>query len=165
MPDGKDKTIDFVSRMLTETEKYLQIEREGLACVFGIRHFQSYLFGRHFKLQTDHKPLLMFFNEQKHVPPQASSRIQYWALKLEAYDYSIVLRSTTQHANADAMSRVPLEGTPEKPQTTPELLSIVQNLQNAPMTACKLLTGQKGISCPECVGTSGKGGRRLTVRT
>ena len=113
MSDGKEKPIDFISRTLSEAEKkYSQIENEGLACVFGIRHFHSYLFGQHFKLKNEHKPLLMLFNEQKHVSPQASSRIQCWALKLAAYDYSIVFQSTTQHANGDVMSRVPLEGTP-----------------------------------------------------
>ena len=63
MPNGNEKSIDFVSRMLAEAEKYLQIKKEGLACVLVIRRFHSYLFGRYFKLQTDHKPLLTVFNE------------------------------------------------------------------------------------------------------
>ena len=78
MPDGKERPIDFVSRTLTEAEKkYSQIENERLACVLGIRCFHSYMFGRHFKLQTNHKPLITLLNYQKPVPPQASSRIQH----------------------------------------------------------------------------------------
>ena len=58
MPDGSEKPVGFVSRTLTDAEKkYSQIEKEGLACVYGVTHFHSYLFGHHFKLQTDHKPL------------------------------------------------------------------------------------------------------------
>ena len=136
MPDGQEKPIGFVSRTLTEAEKnYSQMEKEGLSCVYGIRRFHSYLFGRHFELQTDHKPLLTLFNEQKPISPQASSRIQRWALKLAAYQYKIVYRSTLQHANADAMSRLPIEDTPEEPQTTPELVLMVEKLKDAPITA------------------------------
>ena len=75
MPDGSEKPVGFVSRTLTDAEKkYCQIEKEGLACVYGVTRFHSYLFGHHFKLQTDHKPLLTLFNESKAVSPQASGR-------------------------------------------------------------------------------------------
>ena len=44
--DGTEKLIGFVSRTLTETEKrYLQVEKEGVACVFGVTHFHTYIFG------------------------------------------------------------------------------------------------------------------------
>ena len=120
--------------MLTEADNYLQIEKEGLACAFGIQRFNSYMFGRHFILQNDHKPLLLLFNEQP-LPPQASNRIQRWALKLATYDYSIIFQSTKQHANANTINKVPLEGTPVETQTTQELVHVVQNLQEAPITA------------------------------
>ena len=116
MPDGTEKPVGFVSRTLTEMEKkYSQIEKEGLACVFGVRKFDAYLFGRHFTLQTDHKPLMTLFNETKGIPVQASARIKRWALSLSAYEYTIACRTTKQHANADAMSRLPL---PEVPEST-----------------------------------------------
>ena len=136
MPDGQEKLIGFVSRMLTVAEKnYSQMEKEGLSCVYGIRRFYSYLFGRHFELRTDHKPLLTLFNEQKPISPQGSSRIQHWALKLAVYHYKIVYRSTLQHANTDAMCRLPIEGTPEEPQTTSKLVLMVEKLKDAPITA------------------------------
>ena len=89
MPDGSKKPIGFVSRILSETEKkYSQIEKEGLACVFGVRRFHAYLFGHHFTLQTDHKPLMTLFNETKEIPTQVSGRIRWWALTLAAYEYT-----------------------------------------------------------------------------
>ena len=58
MPDGAEKPVGFFSRSLTATErKYSQIEKEALACVVGVTRFHSYLWGHHFTLQTDHKPL------------------------------------------------------------------------------------------------------------
>ena len=42
-----------------------QLEKEGLACVFGVKKFHSYLFGHLFKLVTDHKQLLTLLSEYK----------------------------------------------------------------------------------------------------
>jgi len=58
MPDGSEKTVAFMSRTLNEAEKYSQIEHEALACVVGVSRFHSYLWGHHFTLLTDHKPLV-----------------------------------------------------------------------------------------------------------
>ena len=89
-PDGSEKPIGFVSRTLSPAERnYSQLEKEGLACIFGIKRFHSYVYGRHFTLITDHKPLLSLFNSQKPVSTQASGRIQRWALTLSMYEYSI----------------------------------------------------------------------------
>ena len=99
MPDGSEKPIGFASRTLTEAEKnYSQIEKEGLSCVFGVKRFHSYLYGHHFTLYTDHKPLLTLFSERQAVSPQASARIQRWALTLAMYEYTLAFRSTLDHA-------------------------------------------------------------------
>ena len=79
--DGAEKPIGFASRTLSAAEKnYSQIEREGLACIFGVKRFHSYIYGRQFELMTDHKPLLTLFDAKRSVSPQASGRIQRWAL-------------------------------------------------------------------------------------
>ena len=91
------------------------MEKEALACVFGVKRFHSYLLGHHFTLVTDHKPLLTLFNEKKAIPTQASARIQRWALTLAMYEYSLTFKRTTQHSNADALSRLPLPDTVKTP--------------------------------------------------
>ena len=135
MTDGQERPVGFVSRTLSAAERnYSQIEKEGLACVFAVKRFHDYLYGHPFTLQTDHKPLLSLFNECKAVPPQAAGKIQCWALTLAAYQYTIQCRSTSQHANADALSRLPIGKDPEEPSTIPELVLMIENLQDAPIT-------------------------------
>ena len=105
--DGYDQPIAFASRTLTEAErKYSQLEKEGLACIFGVARFHSYVYGRTFTLITDHKPLQGLLGSHCKISPQAAGRIQRWALKLANYDYTLEFRPTHQHANADALSRL-----------------------------------------------------------
>ena len=53
-----DGRVAFVSKALTPTEQhYANNERELLICVFSAEHFQTYVFGRHFTIKSDHKSL------------------------------------------------------------------------------------------------------------
>ena len=110
-PDGSEKPIAYASHTLSAAEKnYSQIEKEGLACVFGVKRFHLYLYGRSFTLATDHKPLLTLFGAKKPVPSQASGRIQRWALTLSMHDYTLIHKKSAQHGNADTLSRLPRNG-------------------------------------------------------
>ena len=138
MPDGTERPIGFASRTLTETEKrYSQLEKEGLACVFGVTRFHSYLFGHHFTLVTDHKPLTSLFGNRP-ISPQVSGRIQRWALKLQMYEYTLIFRSTAQHGNADALSRLPLPEPPSEVPLPAELVLLTEYLENSPVTAAQI---------------------------
>ena len=103
MSDGSDKPIGYASRTLSAAEQnYSQLEKEGLACVFGVKKFHNYLFGRSFELISDHKPLLGLLKEDKAVPTLASARIKRWSLFLS--EYRLVFRNTLEHGNADTLS-------------------------------------------------------------
>ena len=53
-----ERPVGYASRTLTKMEQeYSQIEKEGLACVYEVNKFRSYLYGHHFSLITYHKPL------------------------------------------------------------------------------------------------------------
>ena len=90
MPDGSERPVGYASRTLSPAERnYSQLEREGLACVFGIKRFHAYLFGHSFELVTDHKPLLALLNQHKSTSEQASARIRRWSLFMATYEYTI----------------------------------------------------------------------------
>ena len=116
MKDGTERPIAYASRTLSQTERnYAQLEKEALALIFGIKKFHQYLFGRHFTLITDHKPLMAILGSKKGIPPLAAARLQRWALILATYNYQLEFRPTQSHSNADGLSRLPLpsEKTPE----------------------------------------------------
>ena len=136
MADGTERPIAYASRTLTASEQnYSQLEKEGLACIFGIKKFHDYVFGRSFELVTDHKPLLGLLKEYCATSQQASSRIKRWSLFLSNYEYHLVFRNTSAHANADALSRLPLSDQLVKVFEEPELVLLSEHLDDSPVTA------------------------------
>ena len=58
LQDGQ--RIAYASKSLTDTEtRYANIERELLAIVFACQRFNTYVLGRPFTVESDHKPLEM----------------------------------------------------------------------------------------------------------
>ncbi|CAH2210260.1 jg2077, partial [Pararge aegeria aegeria] len=101
---GKDGPIAFGSRTLNKAElNYSVTEKECLAIVFGTKLFRPYLYGRTFTIVTDHKPLQWLFNCK-----DPGSRLIRWRLKLEEYNYDIKYKKGKVNANADALSRYPV---------------------------------------------------------
>ena len=85
--NGKDQPIAFASKSLTDAEtRYANIERELLAIVFACQWFSTYLLGRSFIAESDHKPLEMIaMKNLANVPP----RLQRMLLELQRYDVTI----------------------------------------------------------------------------
>ncbi|KAJ8338235.1 hypothetical protein SKAU_G00372010 [Synaphobranchus kaupii] len=137
MEDGSEKPLGFMSRTLTPAEKrYSQLDKEGLAIMFGIKRFHKYLYGRTFTISTDHKPLISLFHEKKPVPQMCSPRVQRWAVLLRAYEYKIVYKPGKEHANADALSRLPLPQTAEEDDTDQVLM--INVMDDSPVTTTQV---------------------------
>lgn len=105
-PDGNTKPVAFVSRALTKSEQnYSTLEKESLAIIFSVIKLKQYLIGYHFTLQTDHKPLVSIFGENKGLPIMAAARMQRWAFILSGFNYTIKYISGNSNC-ADNLSRI-----------------------------------------------------------
>jgi len=99
---GKDLPVAFASRSLNSVETHYTIsEKELLAIVWATKYFRPYLYGRKFKIVSDHKLLVWVVNVK-----DPGSRLMRWRIQLAEYDYEIVHKRGSQNTNADAMSRI-----------------------------------------------------------
>ncbi len=91
----------FFSRQLHSAQtRYSAQELEGLGLYETIRFFAFYLYGRKFKVITDHKPLVSLM-----TAPQHNRRLLNWAMKLSDYNFEVVYRKGEQNIVADCFSR------------------------------------------------------------
>lgn len=112
---GSDKPIAYASRTLNSSElNYSTIEKELLAIVWACKYFRPYIFGRKFKILTDHKPLQWVMSLK-----EPNSRLTRWRLKLSEYDFTVVYKQGKFNTNADALSRIELHNE--------ELISVIAN--------------------------------------
>ena len=106
---GNRRNVRYVSRALQPQEqRYSQIEREALAIEWSVDRFRLYVLGGKFKVYSDHKPLVPIFNKPT---SKASSRIQSWLLKLQAFDMEVQYKPGKKNP-ADFMSRHPTQEAP-----------------------------------------------------
>ena len=84
---------------------------------------------------------MYLFNTSKAIPPMASARVQRWALTLSAYKYNIEYRPGKDQANADGLSRLPLQNQPSevpRPADTVLLLERLERLESSPVSASQI---------------------------
>lgn len=102
LSNGDGRPVAYTSRGLNKAEtNYPTIEKKLLAIVWAIKYFRPYLYGRKFKILTDHKPLIYLFNLR-----DPSSRLLKFRLALEEYDFTVEYVKGTDNAAADALSRI-----------------------------------------------------------
>ncbi|CAG2197901.1 unnamed protein product [Mytilus edulis] len=103
LQDGVEKVICYFSKTFSRSErKYCVTRRELLAVVASIKHFHHYLYGKYFKVRSDHGALSWLFNFKN-----PEGQLARWFEVLASYDFKIEHRAGRSHNNADALSRRP----------------------------------------------------------
>ena len=112
----------------------MQIDKEALEIIWGVKKFHVYLFGRSFTLLTNHQPLTSIFLPQKSIPVVTAARLQRLALflYLASYDYKIDYKNTKLHSNADGLSRLPLK-TEERADEVVDPVNVFNMMQFEPL--------------------------------
>ena len=131
MEGGSERPVAYASSTHSTAERnHGHLDKEALAVVFAVKKFHQFLYGRHFKIYTDHKPLLGLLHPEKVTPLMASSKMQRWALTLLAYEYELLYRPGNENGNADGLSRLPVL---DVPGSTPVPGDIVHLLETRPL--------------------------------
>ena len=105
--DGVERPIYFVSRTLCPAEKNYSVpELETLAVVWCVERLRQYLYGRSFKIRTDHCSLRQVLTG-KLDNAVLSSRVTRWALKLMSYRFTVEYVKGSSNVIADYLSRMP----------------------------------------------------------
>ena len=99
---GEEYVCHYASRTLKGAELHYGItEKECLAVLWAIKTFRVYLYGKHFKLITDHSALKWLMSIK-----DPNGKLARWAILLQTFDFEIVHRAGKKHANVDALSRI-----------------------------------------------------------
>jgi len=97
--------IGFFSKKLLQYQKnYSSTELECLAIIESIEYWHHYLYGRKFKVITDHQALRWLKKIKK-----PNSRLFNWSLWLSQYEFDIEYRPGRQNQEADCLSRNPFQ--------------------------------------------------------
>ena len=130
-----DHPIAYASRSLTSAEQnYAQIEKETLAVTYACERFNQYLYGRHFTVQSDHKPLETIVNKPLHKAPP---RIQRFLLRLQKYNFTLIHVPGKNMQIADTLSRANLPGQSSKDMEHEVELQVHSLVENLPVSKQK----------------------------
>jgi hypothetical protein len=99
--DGTERPIGYASRKLIERETRMStVERELLAVVWSLNHFQQYTYGTKVHVYTDHNCLKWLQTMANHNP-----RLTRWALAIQRYNLQIHFTPGKLNTMADGLSR------------------------------------------------------------
>ena len=82
-----EKPVYFTSKALAEAQRgYVAIELESLAVAWAMEKFHHFLYGNHFLLETDQKPLETILSRSLN---QATPRLQRILIRTFPYNFNV----------------------------------------------------------------------------
>ena len=105
--DSSWRPIEYALRSMSATEmRYAQTEKEALAVTWTCVRLSTFILGKKFSIETDHKPLVSLLGTKNldSLPP----RILRFRLRLARFDYTIAHIPGRELYVADTLSRAPI---------------------------------------------------------
>ena len=101
----------------TQSRDTLKSKKKALATTYACEKFSNFLIGKHFEIETDHKPLvpLLGIKHLDSLPP----RILRFRLRLDRFSYDIKHVPGKELYTADTLSRAPISN-----QTSADSISL-----------------------------------------
>ena len=101
--NGQHKVIAYASMSFSPTQqKYSTTDREITALRWGVKTFRAFLYGVHFIIYTDHRPILYLHNMK-----MVESRLARTVEDLAEFSFTIKYCPGVDHTVPDALSRLP----------------------------------------------------------
>ena len=120
LQDGKP--VNFSSRSLIYAEtRYCNLEREMLAVAWAANHYRRYVFGRRFKIVSDHSSLQP--NIKKDIR-DTTIPLQRLFLRCQGYDFTIEYKKGVEMHISDCLSRREPPPAPNQGPVFPETSQI-----------------------------------------
>lgn len=99
--EGNERVIQFMSQKFSPAQrKYSTTEKECLAVILAVEKFRCYVEGVEFDVITDHASLKWLHNLK-----DPAGRLARWAVRLQAYNYTLLYRKGKLNVVPDALSR------------------------------------------------------------
>ena len=106
--------VIYASRAMTSTEcRYAQVEKEAHATTWACEKFASYVLGKKFTIETDHKPLVPLLGNK-------TPRILRFRLRLAHFEYEIFHVPGKSLVMADTLSCSPIHSSDNDVQSLQE---------------------------------------------
>lgn len=103
--DGEDLPISYISRSFQRAElNKSTIMKELLAIHYAVTYLRPYLYGRKFRVRSDHKPLVFLYNLKN-----PASKLTQIRLDLDEYDFDVEHIPGKSNVVADALSRISID--------------------------------------------------------
>jgi len=121
--NGHQLAVAYASRSFTKGESNKSTTEQELAAIhWAIIHFRPYIYGEHFTVKTDHRPLTFSFSMTN-----SGSTLTRKRLKLEEYNFTVEYLRGKDNYVADALSRITIK---ELKDITGNIMKVTRRLQS-----------------------------------
>jgi len=104
--EGVKHPVLYSSKKLIQREQNYSVnEREALAIIWAVKEFHRYLYGQHFTLESDHRPL-----EYLQTSHTQNPCLMRWSLALQPYSFTVRYISVTLRTSLQIVSKTKIRG-------------------------------------------------------